>query len=121
MKNLLEIGVDIELIERFRNKPIKKNKKFYERIFTPLELEYCFKKKNPYPHLTARFAAKEAVIKALSEYKKIFYSQIEVRNDGKGKPYINIINNDEILDKEILITISHCDEYAVAFAVLKKK
>ncbi len=121
MKDILEIGVDIESIERFRNKPEDKNKRFYEKLFTSLELEYCFKKRDPYPHLAARFAAKEAVVKAFSEYKKIFYSQIEVRNDDRGKPYVNIVNKDEILDKEILITVSHCDEYAVAFAVLKNK
>ncbi len=122
MVDILGIGVDIESVDRFKNKPENENKKFYKRIFTPLELQYCFNKRDPYPHLAARFAAKEAVIKAFSGLKKLFFSQIEVRNDKMGKPHINIkIEEAEILDKKVLITISHCSEYAVAFAVVKKE
>jgi len=47
MSDILGIGVDVESIDRFRNRLKGKNKKFYERIFTPLELEYCFNKKDP--------------------------------------------------------------------------
>ena len=124
MSDILGIGVDIESIDRFRNHTKNKNEKFYQRIFTSTELEYCFKKKDPYPHLTARFAAKEAVIKAYSGLKKLYYSQIEVKNHNNGKPYIEIvsknknINKKESETKKLFISISHTDKYAVAFVII---
>lgn len=124
MSDILGIGVDIESIDRFRNLPRGKNKRFYERIFTSFELEYCFKKKDPYPHLTARFAAKEAVIKAFSGLKKLYYSQIEIRNYNDGKPYLKIVSKDKKLNKKepvnekLFISISHSDTHALAFVLV---
>jgi len=126
MSDILGIGVDVESIDRFRNRLKGKNKKFYERIFTPLELEYCFNKKDPYPHLAARFAAKEAVIKAFSGLKKLYFSNIEVKNNDKGKPYLKILakgqnSKEEVINEKVLLTISHSDKYAVAFVVVSKE
>ena len=60
------IGIDIEDVSRFENKEIDKDSKFLSRIFTQNELEYCFKNKNYAQSLSARYCAKEAVVKALS-------------------------------------------------------
>lgn len=113
---MLTVGVDIEDISRFENK----DPKFLFRIFTENELEYCFKNKNPHPHLCARFCAKEAVVKALSSiyFKKIPYSKIEILKRDNGAPYINILI-DELKKYKYSLSISHEKEKAVAFVVVE--
>ena len=78
-------GLDIEEIERFKKYENDINSKFLNRIFTKNELDYCFSKKNPAQHLTARFCAKEASIKAIFslENKKLFFKQIEIINKNQ--------------------------------------
>ncbi|MFC1557962.1 holo-ACP synthase [candidate division KSB1 bacterium] len=122
MNNILGIGVDIESIDRFRKYPLDRKEKFFRKIFTSIELDYCFKKKDPYPHLTARFVAKEAAIKAFSGYQKLKFSQIEVVSDETGKPILRIIS-DENKDKseDIFVSLSHCDKYATAFVIICKR
>ena len=119
MSKIIGIGTDIESINRFRKYPKDKNDRFYKKIFTSFELEYCFKKNDPYPHLTARFAAKEAVIKALSGWKKLQYKHIEVRNDNDKKPFVEILSQDNnpLKKENILISLSHCNDYATAFVI----
>ncbi len=60
------VGTDIVSVERFRRAGARWGDRFFTRVFTDAELAYCRARKDPYPHLAARFAAKEAVIKALS-------------------------------------------------------
>ena len=121
MNNILGIGVDIESIDRFRKYPRDRNERFFQKIFTSLELDYCFKKKDPYPHLTARFAAKEAAMKAFSGFKKLQFPQIEVINDETGKPSLRINNdNSEKAVETAFISLSHCDKYATAFVIVCK-
>lgn len=123
---IIGIGVDIESINRFKNIPFEVNEKFYERIFTPLEIEYCLKKKNMYSHFAGRFAAKEAVIKALSKERKYFLSEIEIRNDDKGRPYLCFIdkssnsNERNYFAENSLLSISHSSDYAIAFVIFLK-
>ena len=120
------IGVDIESIDRFRNLPFESNEKFYRKIFTSLEIEYCLKKKDTYSHFAARFAAKESAIKALGKEKKYSYSEIEIRNDNKGRPSLYFLNknNDSGESKyspeNTFLSISHCDNYAIAFVISMK-
>jgi len=120
------IGVDIESIDRFRNLPFESNKKFYRKIFTSLEIEYCLKKKDPYSHFAARFAAKESAIKALGKEKKYSYSEIEIRNDSKGRPNLYFFNKDNKSEESkyspenTFLSISHCDNYAIAFVISTK-
>ena len=120
------IGVDIESIDRFRNLPFESNKKFYRKIFTSLEIEYCLKKKDAYSHFAARFAAKESAIKALGKEKKYSYSEIEIRNDSKGRPNLYFFNKDNKSEESkyspenTFLSISHCDNYAIAFVISTK-
>lgn len=108
------IGVDIEDISRFKDK----EQAFYERVFSPLEIEYCMSKRNPAPHFAARFCAKEAVFKALSSagFQDIVISQIEVYNDENGCPRIRLLNTD--INVRVHISLSHEKEKAIAFAKL---
>ena len=86
MNTNLSQGIDIEEIIRFEKYENDINSKFLSRIFTKNELDYCFSKKNPAQHLSARFCAKEACIKALFpfENKKLFLKQIEIINKKPG-------------------------------------
>ena len=92
---ILGIGTDIINIKRMRNL-IKKNKKnFKERIFSKNEIIYCDKKKDPYSYYAKRFAAKEALSKALGTgiRKGINFKDIEVSNNNLGKPLIKLKGN----------------------------
>ena len=121
MTEIVGIGVDIESIDRFRKYPPDRDKMFFQKIFTSLELDYCFKKKDPYPHLAARFAAKEAAIKAFSGFRKLHFQQIEVINDETGKPALRISNDDSKETVEtVFVSLSHCDKYAAAFVIVCK-
>ena len=80
---ILGIGVDIENVERFRWLNIKNDSRFLNKIYAKEELKYCFSKKNPAPHLAARFAGKEAVIKAMNgiSNKKLSVNDI-IKSNG---------------------------------------
>jgi holo-[acyl-carrier protein] synthase len=110
----MQIGIDIEEIKRFENK--LEDKTFLNRVFSEKELEYCFSKNFPAQHLCARFCAKEALIKALSD-KSLSLNKIEILNDETGKPYIKM--NEKYLDKEIIVSLSHCKNYACANVLIK--
>ena len=90
---VISIGVDIEDIHRFSSQ--LDNINFLRKIFTSGELEYCFSKTLPAQHFTARFAAKEAVSKALGSLgivssKEISFRDIEILNDENGAPKVYI-------------------------------
>lgn len=110
-RGIFGIGVDTVDIGCFRNLPYKKNKSFYEKIFTKGEIDYCLKKQDPYPSFAARFAAKEAVIKSLpNKFKSAkSFRSIEVLMRGK-KPRIRNYKN-------IFISLSHEKEKAIAFVI----
>ena len=114
------IGCDIEENSRFEGKTLENDEAFLERIFTPNELNYSFKTKNPAPHLCARFCAKEAIVKALSEFdiKNVYYSDIEIQNKGSGMPFALI---KKYPDLKIKLSLSHCKNYAIANVLLIKE
>ena len=109
-------------IERIKESIESTNGKFCERIFTEKEIEYCeCRNVQKYQHYAGRFAAKEAVFKAISQLLEnkfdIEWKEIEVLNDGNGRPYINILKKDLEIE-DIDISISHCKSYAVANVVV---
>ncbi len=115
----MEIGVDIEDIGRFAKLDFKNDRAFFEKIFTEKEIEYCVSKANPCRHFAARFAGKEAVIKAL-QMKGVEYKDIEILNDLKGVPRVrvNLKNGGGKINKCLRISLSHCKDKAIAFVVL---
>jgi holo-[acyl-carrier protein] synthase len=113
----MEIGVDIVEIERIRKSV--RNKRFLRRIYTPREVAYCRSRKNAAQHFAVRFAAKEAVWKAVGE-RKLLHRDIQVRNQDNGKPEIIFPIKFQKLAKRVLISLSHGREYAVAMAVYRK-
>lgn len=116
------IGVDIEDISRFLDYKSPADSHFLNKIFTGTELDYCFSKENPAPHLAVRFAAKEALIKALGSLGvlKIRHTDIEICNDKNGVPVINF-NNDSPHQYTSKVSLSHNKEHAVAFVIIVEK
>ena len=112
-------GTDIIEIERIK-KSIERNvENFLNLIYTEAEIAYCESKKNAkYSHYAGRFAAKEAIYKAVStllpERFGISWKDAQVINDENGNPKIEFLKIKFEQIKSIDISISHCKEYAVA-------
>jgi len=119
----ISCGTDIIEIERIKESIENLKDKFLNKIYTKNEIEYCESKKNQkYQHYAARFAAKEAIYKAISsemdyEYS-ISWTDYEIVNDKSGKPRVNLIGERYKEIESIDISISHCKEYAVANVVV---
>lgn len=99
-------------------------RRFLERVFTPVELDYCTGRKREIEHLAGRFAAKEAVLKLLGTGWQggISWTDIEVRNDPSGKPTVALSGRcREIADEkrlgDIVVSISHIRTHAIASAI----
>jgi holo-[acyl-carrier protein] synthase len=112
------IGTDIESIERFRGADYTPENSLLNRIFTKKELEYCFSIKDFAPHLAARYSAKEAIVKALASIGKVnlSYREIEISNNESGVPLVKI-NKKGFHNVQLRLSLSHCEDKAVAFAV----
>ena len=119
----ISCGTDIIEIKRIKESIEELGTKFLERVYTDKEIQYCEgKNSQKYQHYAARFAAKEAVFKAisrkLSNKYAIGWKNIEVVNDENGRPHAGLL---DIKIQEIEgmdISISHCREYATANVIV---
>jgi len=108
-----EIGTDIQKINDFSDV----NDYFLKKIFLDSEIEYCNKKSEPAQHYAARFAVKESVIKAFSQFnEKINYEDIEIIINGK-KPIIKL--RKPLGDYRIKVSMSHSGDYAIGFVMIE--
>ena len=119
----IRTGTDIIEISRVKESIESTNEKFCERVYTEKEREYCENKKmQKYQHYDVRFSAKEAIFKAISDELEnkfeINWKDIEILNDEKGRPYVNILNNKIQNIEDIDISLSHCKQYAIANVVV---
>ena len=119
----IAVGTDIENVSRFEK--YVKNRELASKlgVFTENELDYCFSKGVPAMHIAARFCAKEAVYKALSQMncKNIpKFCEIEVAHNKKGVPFINFLNGCP-KGIECKISLSHCKDKAIAFVTVFKR
>jgi holo-[acyl-carrier protein] synthase len=112
---ILGLGTDIIEIERIKDSLAKFGASFYTKLFTQREIDYCLSHKDPAPYFAGRFAAKEAIAKALGcgFGKDLSWHDIEIVNNNLGKPEVLIKNNNQII-----VSISHCRTYATATALL---
>ena len=114
------IGVDIIEISRIKRAVSRWNDAFLKRVYSQAELDYC---RSMYPSLAARFAAKEAVIKTLGRGGSGFsWLEIEILPGPNDAPYVKLSGRarrkaEELGLKDLSISLSHCNEYAVAFSV----
>ncbi|MBI5722340.1 MAG: holo-ACP synthase [Planctomycetes bacterium] len=117
-------GVDMVDCGRLQQSIDRHGRKFLERVFTPVELEYCQGRKRRIEHLAGRFAAKEAVLKVLGTGWRngINWTDIEVRNEPSGEPKVYLSGKcrqlaDQMGLAKILISISHISTHAIASAI----
>ncbi len=116
----LSVGVDIIEISRVGAAIQRWEQRFLERIYTPAEIAYC---RGHVPELAARFAAKEAVSKALGTgIFGLSWTEIEVQADSRGKPLVKLhgraADRAEALGLgDFALSLSHSNDNAVAFVV----
>lgn len=123
----ISCGTDIIEIDRIKSAIEKAGDKFLNEIYTKNEISYCeSKNKAKYEHYAARFAAKEAIFKAISIFLEnkfeIKWKQAEIHNDEQGRPII--IFHEVDFEERIIsidISLSHCKDYAVANITLLYK
>lgn len=87
----LRVGIDAVGVERLE-RLVGEDQRRREALFTPGELEYCGGKRREYEHLAARFAAKEAVLKAFGTgiSQRMRWTEVEVVNERSGRPQIRL-------------------------------
>jgi holo-[acyl-carrier protein] synthase len=113
------VGVDIVEIDRIEKLIHRWGKTFLQRVFTPSELKLY----NNVSSLAARFAAKEAVLKALGACDKgISWQEIEILTEVNGKPLVNLLGKAKLQAEtsaisRLNISLSHSKKYAVAFVI----
>ena len=125
------IGNGVDIVNNLRIKNSIKNKDFINRVFTLNEINNSKKLTNKINYFAKRFAAKEAFVKALGEgfRNNINFNDIEITNDNKGKPIINISNNvKKFLKKkfksnkyQIFLSLSDEKKYSIAYVIINKK
>ncbi len=113
------IGTDIVAVSRIKRLRKTYGSRFLNRVFTKGEIAYCESKEHPEIHFAGRFAAKEAIAKAVyqSGYNKVIpFSDIEILNDTEGRPQVSFLIH---TSGNCLVSISHEQAMAIAFAILE--
>ena len=108
------LGTDIIEIARIQDSIRKFGADFLNHILTKEEIAHAKKFKSPFQHYAGRFAAKEAVYKALGD-PKLSWQDIRITNDASGRPQCYIRGKKS---KKLLLSISHCKTYATAVAII---
>ncbi len=125
MSQIKGIGVDLAQIPRLRRVVERWDERFLRRVFTEDELAYCRRRRDPIPHLAARFAAKEATLKALGTGLRmgIKWQELEVRRERGQAPVMVLSGRCRALAQakgagSVLLSLSHDGDYAMAQAML---
>jgi holo-[acyl-carrier protein] synthase len=117
------IGVDIIEIDRIGRAIADSNGGFASKVFTDAETEYCRGKSNPAQHYAARFAAKEALSKALAIglSEGFRWKDAEVQNETSGVPRIAVFGSlaSLVADATVHLSISHSDSHVVAMVIIE--
>lgn len=124
MSQILGIGSDIVECLRIAQMIERHGEQFIARVYTQQEIEYCRGRNQATQHYAGRWAAKEAILKALGTpwRRGIGWRDVEVRNDPQGKPVVALRGAARDLIEalgvgQVLVSISHCRTHATAFAV----
>jgi holo-[acyl-carrier protein] synthase len=121
---VFSVGVDIIEIERIEAALRRHGERFLQRVYTPTEQAYC---RGRVPELAARFAAKEAISKALGTgMRGIAWQEMEILGDERGKPLVHLHGRAKARAEELglskfAISLSHSRDYAVAFVMAAGK
>ena len=124
MSDIIGIGTDITECLRIARMIERHGELFIDRVYTPEEIRYCQSRKQSTQHYAGRWAAKEAILKALGTgwRKGISWRDMEVRNEPGGKPVVAVRGGvKDVIEQlgitEIHVTISHCRTHATATAI----
>lgn len=125
MMQIHGLGTDIIQVDRVRGVLARHPEHFPEKHFTSSEQDYCKAHREPAERYAGRFAAKEAVAKALGTGfgEHLAFLDVEIQNDSAGKPYVQLSDSAKAHfgDMQIHLSISHCKEYATATAIAIKR
>jgi holo-[acyl-carrier protein] synthase len=121
---IIGIGIDITAIEKIEES--LRSDAFRRKVFSPVELETVREYRNKAEHLTGKFAAKEAFMKALGAgiRQEVWFSQIDVLNEESGKPFLKVSGEAAKRLKtsgatNVHVSISHSGGMAVAVVILE--
>ena len=125
MSEIKGIGIDLAVIPRLRRLVDRWDERFLRRVFTDEEIAYCRRRRDPIPHLAARFAAKEATLKALGTGLRmgVSWREMEVRRERGEAPTMVLHGRSRALalakgGHRVLLTLTHDGDYALAQAML---
>jgi holo-[acyl-carrier protein] synthase len=124
MSRVVGIGTDITECLRIARMIERHGELFLTRVYTSEEIAYCQSRKQATQHFTGRWAAKEAILKALGTgwRRGISWRDMEIRPDAAGRPVVAVCGGvqdvvEQLDIREILVSISHCHTHATAMAV----
>jgi len=119
------IGVDLALIPRLREVVGRWDDRFLRRVFTDEEIAYCRRRRDPIPHFAARFAAKEATLKALGTgfSMGVAWREMEVRRERGQAPTMTLSGRCRAIARakgagRVLLSLTHDGDYALAQVML---
>ena len=123
---IVGLGLDIAEVDRIKEAIARHGAAFLERLFTPAEVSYCERHKNRYERYAARFAAKEAAMKALGTgwSRGVRWRDIEVAREPSGKPTLHLAGEarqiaDRLGVKNISLSITHSGNLALAQVIFE--
>ena len=123
--NVKGIGIDLAVITRIRQVVERWDERFLRRVFTEAEIAYCRRRRDPIPHFAARFAAKEATLKALGTGLSmgVNWQELEVRRERGGAPTMVLSGRCRSIAlakgaDRVLLSLTHDGDYALAQAML---
>ena len=119
------VGVDLVKIPRMRDVISRWDERFLRRVFTEQEIAYCRARRDPAPHFAARFAAKEAGMKALGTGLRlgVKWRELEVRREHGEAPTLELHGRTREIGfarggRRMLLALRHDGDYALAQALL---
>ncbi len=125
MSAIQGIGIDIVDVQRMKTSLKEWNTALMRKLFTEREIAYCKSKKRPHEHFAARFAAKEAVSKAMETgwSGKFRWKDVEVVNEPSGVPRIILYDHVArmLARSKVHLSLSHTKTTVVAFVIIEKK
>jgi holo-[acyl-carrier protein] synthase len=124
---IIGTGVDIVEIPRFRNILERQKDRFIVRVFTPAEQQFCNDHRDAVPHYAARFAAKEALFKALGTgwAKGVTWLDVEVLREGQDAPVMKLHGEAQRFSlsmgaQKVHLSLSHTEQWAIAMVILEQ-
>jgi holo-[acyl-carrier protein] synthase len=123
---IIGTGVDVVEIARIRSVLERLKDRFIHRVFTSAEQQFCNQHRDPVPHYAVRFAAKEALFKAIGTgwAKGVTWLDVEVVRERQEAPVLKLHGEAQRLGelmgaRQLHVSLSHSDQWAVAMVILE--